>query len=493
MTAAIEREFDVIVIGAGAVGENVADRVVQGGLTAVLVEAELVGGECSYWACMPSKALLRPGTALHGAQTVPGAGEAVTRTLDASAVLKRRDYFTSNWQDDGQVKWVEDTGIELIRGRGRITGPRAVEVTGLDGKNYLLTARHAVVLSTGSAPTAPPVAGLAELDYWTTREATSARSVPRSLVVLGGGVAGTELAQAYARLGSSVTLVARGDLLSMYPQDAANLVLAGLRADGVDVRLNTGTERVSKNDDGSVTVALADGNSVSAEKLLVATGRHAALEGLGLEAVGLGAADGKVPPLRTDTTGLVEGIVAGGGDGGNDGANGPWLYAVGDAAGKVMLTHQGKYSARATGDAIAARAKGELQGTPAPWSRYAQTANDHAIPNVVFTDPELASVGRSVGQAEKDGYNVSSVELAINVSGSSLHSEHYEGWAQLVVDEDRKVLLGATFAGPDVAELLHAATIAVVGQVPLDRLWHAVPSYPTISEVWLRLLEEYGL
>ncbi len=288
-----------------------------------------------------------------------------------------------------------------------------------------------------------------------------------------------------------MTLVARGDLLSMYPQDAANLVLAGLRADGVDVRLNTGTERVSKNDDGSVTVALADGNSVSAEKLLVATGRHAALEGLGLEAVGLGAADGKVPPLRTDTTGLVEGIVAGDGDG--DGGNGPWLYAVGDAAGKVMLTHQGKYSARATGDAIAARAKGELHGTPAPWSRYAQTANDHAIPNVVFTDPELASVGRSVEQAEKDGYNVSSVELPINVSGSSLHSEHYEGWAQLVVDEDRKVLLGATFAGPDVAELLHAATIAVVGEVPLDRLWHAVPSYPTISEVWLRLLEEYGL
>lgn len=497
MTARVEREFDVIVIGAGAVGENVADRVVQGGLTAVLVEAELVGGECSYWACMPSKALLRPGTALHGAQTVPGAEEAVTRTLDVPAVLKRRDYFTSNWQDDGQVKWVEDTGIELIRGRGRLTGPRAVEVAGRDGVTYLLTARHAVVLSTGSAPSAPPIAGLAGLDYWTTREATSARSIPDSLAVLGGGVAGTELAQAFARLGSAVTLVARGGLLSMYPQDAAKLVLAGLRADGVDVRLNTGTERVSRNEDGSFTISLADGGSIRAERLLVATGRRPALGGLGLEAVGLGAADAKVPPLRTDATGLVEGmdkgLGSGAGTGQDDGRNGRWLYAVGDAAGKVMLTHQGKYSARATGDAIAARAKGELHGTPEPWSRFAQTANEHAVPNVVFTDPELASVGRSVEQARKDGYNVSSVELPISVAGSSLHSEHYEGWAQLVVDEDRKVLLGATFAGPDVAELLHAATIAVVGQVPLERLWHAVPSYPTVSEVWLRLLEEYGL
>ena len=167
----------------------------------------------------------------------------------------------------------------------------------------------------------------------------------------------------------------------------------------------------------------------------------------------------------------------------------PWLYAAGDAAGRVMLTHQGKYEARATGDAIAARASGKLTGEPAAWSRYARTADVHAIPNVVFTDPELANVGRTLQQAERDGYSASSVELPIAVAGSSLHAERYEGWAQLVVDEDRKVLLGATFAGPDVAELLHAATIAVVGEVPLDRLWHAVPSYPTVSEVWLRLLE----
>ncbi|AOT03442.1 dihydrolipoyl dehydrogenase family protein [Arthrobacter sp. U41] len=485
MTAQLEREFDVIVIGAGAVGENVADRVVQGGLTAVLIEAELVGGECSYWACMPSKALLRPGTALHGAQAVPGAREAVTRTLDAAAVLKRRDHFTSNWQDDSQATWVQDTGIELIRGHGWITDTRKVEVAGLDGNSYALTARHAVVLATGSSPTAPPIDGLADVDYWTTREATSAREIPGRLAVLGGGVAGTELAQAFARLGASVTLVARGGLLGAFPEEAATLVAAGLRADGVHLRLRTGTRNVRENDEGSVTLELDGGGTVTADKLLVTTGRHPALEGIGLERVGLAAAEGKELRLSTDSTGLVAGGT------GND--VDPWLYAAGDAAGRVMLTHQGKYEARATGDAIAARASGELNGEAAPWSRYARTANDHAIPNVVFTDPELANVGRTVQQAERDGFRASSVELPIQVAGSSLHAERYEGWVQLVVDEDRRVLLGATFAGPDVAELLHAATIAIVGEVPLDRLWHAVPSYPTISEVWLRLLEEYGL
>lgn len=490
MPRLVEREFDVIVIGAGAAGENAADRVVQGGLTAVLVEAELVGGECSYWACMPSKALLRPGTALHGAQAVPGASQAVTGTLDAATVLKRRDSFTSHWQDASQVEWVEGAGIELIRGRAVLTGERAVRVAGLDGDDYALTARHAVVLASGSAPSQPPVEGLSEVEYWGTREATSAKEVPERLGVLGGGVAGTELAQAFARLGSRVTLVARSGLLRNFPSKAAELVAAGLRADGVDLRLEAKTRSVRRNPDGSLTLTLDGGTlggdgTVTVDKLLVSTGRHPALEGLGLESVGLSARDGKPLAIRTDSTGLVAEASGNGDD--------PWLYAVGDAAGKALLTHQGKYEARATGAAIAARAKGELSGEPEPWSRYAQTADEHAIPNMVFTDPELANVGRSLQQASKDGYNASSVELPIEVAGSSLHARNYEGWAQLVVDEDRKVLLGATFAGPDVAELLHAATIAVVGEVPLDRLWHAVPSYPTLSEVWLRLLEKYGL
>ncbi|MGX1162413.1 dihydrolipoamide dehydrogenase [Arthrobacter sp. SLBN-100] len=483
MPEPVLREVDVVVIGAGAVGENVADRVVQGGLTAVVVEAELVGGECSYWACMPSKALLRPGTALHGAQTLPGAKEAVTRTLDSAAVLKFRDYMTSSWQDDGQVKWLDDTGIELIRGHAWLTAPKSVEVAGLDGNSYQLKARHAVVLATGSAPNTPPIKGLQDVQVWGTREATSAQEVPDRLVVLGGGVAGTELAQAFARLGSTVTLVARSGLLRNFPAEAAKLVAAGLRADGVEIRLNTATDSIRENDDGTLSLQLGDGSSVAADKVLVATGRHPALEGLGLESVGFEPDESGHLKLTADNSGLVEGPPG----------EEPWLYAVGDAAGKNLYTHQGKYEARATGDAIAARAKGELAGVAQDWSRFAQTANEHAVPSVVFTDPELAAVGRTLEAAQKDGYNASSVELPIQVSGSALHSENYEGWAQVVIDEDRKVLLGATFAGPGVAELLHAATIAVVGEVPLDRLWHAVPSFPTISEVWLRLLEKYGL
>ncbi|WP_432546283.1 dihydrolipoyl dehydrogenase family protein [Kineococcus sp. SYSU DK004] len=472
------QEVDVVVVGAGAVGENVADRASRTGLDVVVVEDELVGGECSYWACMPSKALLRPGQVLAAARRLPGAAEAVTGELDSARVLERRTVFTHDWDDSSQAEWLDSAGLGLLRGRARLTGPRRLVVTGPDGE-VELTARHAVVLATGSVPVLPDVPGLALARPWTSREATSSDTVPGRLVVLGGGVVGVEMAQAWARLGSTVTLLARSGLLSGQEEVAGRLVADALRADGVDVRFGAELAEVSRpTGEGEVTVTLGDGSTIVADELLVATGRRPATEGVGLETVGL--EDGG--SLEVDDTGLVAGVEGG------------WLYAAGDVSGRVKLTHQGKYDARACGDAIAARAAGELGERAEPWSRYAATATGRAVPQVVFTDPEVAQVGLTAERAEREGLRTRVVDVDLaSVAGASLLADGYTGAARMVVDEDRRVVVGVTFVGQDVAELLHSATVAVVGEVPLDRLWHAVPSYPTVSEVWLRLLEAYGL
>jgi dihydrolipoamide dehydrogenase len=471
----VDSEYDVIVIGAGAAGENAADRAVKGGLTAALVESDLVGGACSYWACEPSKAMLRPGSALRAARSVAGAREAVTGSLDVAEVLARRDSAVNGWDDTAQADWVAGAGIELVRGRARLSGARRVVVTDARGDHFTLTARHAVVLATGSTPAVPRIPGLHDVPFWTTKEATSAHEVPESLAVLGGGVAGTELAQAYARLGARVTIVARGPLLAAFPVDARELVTAGLAADGVEVLESTSAELVEPTDDGGVRLMLPGGRTLEAARLLVATGRRPALDGLGLPAFGI-----EPVSMRVDETGRVQGL--------------SWLYAVGDCAGGPKLTHQGKYQARITGDAIVARAGGGLGRTETaqPWSAWARTADRLAVPQVVFTDPEIGMVGLSEEEAWEAGLRVRPVAVPINVAAASLHAEDYEGWAQLLIDEDLRTVVGACFVGPDVAELLHAATIAIVGEVTVDRLWHAVPAFPTLSEVWLRLLEAYG-
>ncbi|WP_067250291.1 dihydrolipoyl dehydrogenase family protein [Microbacterium resistens] len=465
-------EYDLIVLGGGPVGENVADRVVQAGLTAVIVESELVGGECSYWACMPSKALLRPAQALRSAKRVQGSAEAVTGGLDVRAVLARRNGFASDWSDDGQVGWLRSAGIDLVRGHGRLVGPREVEVATADGERRTLRARHAVAISTGSDAVVPDIPGLRDAGPWTSREATSAQEVPASLAVIGGGVVAVEMATAYAALGSVVTVIARHGLLGGMEAFAGERVAEGLRELGVDVRTDTGIERVERREDA--VVVTTDAGEVVASEVLVATGRRARTEDLGLEAVGLEPGAW----IRTDDSLRVPGV---------DG-----LYAVGDVNGRVLLTHQGKYQARAAGDAIAARALGEPVDEQ-PWGRHVATADAAAVPQVVFSEPEVAAVGLTEAAAREAGRRVRAVDVEFSsVAGAGLHEDGYRGRARMVVDEDRGVLLGVTMAGPDVAELIHAATIAVVGEVPLARLWHAVPSYPTMSEVWLRLLEAYG-
>ncbi len=474
-----DAEYDVVVIGAGSTGENVAGRVVRGGLSCAVVENELVGGDCSYWACMPSKALLRSGQALRAALAVDGARQAVTGAIDSAAVLRRRDKFASHWKDDGQVKWLDSEHIDLARGRGRLDGERRVIVTPPEGAAYTLTARRAVAICTGSRASIPPIPGIESAQAWTSRDATSAKAVPRRLAIIGGGVVACEMADAWRTLGSEeVTLIVReGRLLGNTEDFASEAVRASFERQGIAVMLNTVTGRVARDAGGEVTVTLAGGSSVTADQLLVATGRAPRTDEIGLDTIGLRPGAW----LNVDDTCRVEG-------------GGAWLYAAGDLNHRALLTHMGKYQGRACGDAIVARARGELGSDPPAWSQYTATADHAAVPQVVFTDPEVSAVGLTHAAAAAAGLNVRAVDYEIgNVSGAGLTADGYTGHARMVVDEDRKVIVGVTFTGPGVGDLIHAATVAIVGEVPLDRLWHAVPSYPTVSEIWLRLLETYGL
>ncbi|WP_054816117.1 dihydrolipoyl dehydrogenase family protein [Nocardia arizonensis] len=467
-------EFDVIVIGGGPAGENAAAyAIANSARTAAIVERELVGGECSYWACIPSKALLRPGHVLAAARAMPGITAA---PLDVAAVLRRRDEFVHDHDDSSQVRWARDNRIEIIRGDGRLAGERLVEVGG-----RTLRARHAVVLATGTRAAVPDVPGLRAALPWISRDATNLHDVPGRVVIIGGGVVACESATWLNALGARVTMLVRGSrLLASVEPFAGERVAAGLSAAGVRVLFDSEPASVTRVDakdtgegrihGGPVTVEVrgAHAGTLEADEIVVAAGRTPATDGLGLASVGL-------PPgyVEVDDALTVRGV------------DGAWLYAVGDVNHRALLTHMGKYQARICGDVIAARAR----GLPLEGRRFTASADHAQVPQVIFTDPEVAAVGLSEAAARRAGHAVETVELDIAVAGSALARDDYAGRAALVVDTATETLLGATFVGPDVGEQLHAATIAVVGRVPLDTLWHAVPAYPTISEFWLRLLE----
>lgn len=479
--AAKNMTYDVIVLGAGPAGENVADRVVQGGLSVAVVEDELVGGECSYWACMPTKALLRSGTALHAAQQLPGAREAITSRLDVKAILERRNGFASHWKDDGQVSWLQSAGIGLIRGRGRLAGPRAVQVTDAQGQTTQLTARHAVVIATGSYSLTPNVPGLSDVPVWTNREAAAVENVPGRLAIIGGGVVATEMATAFGRLGSAVTVLARDGVLPSNEPFAGELVTQALKDMGVTIDLGTGVTAARLDQNGSTVLTLDNGTELETDQVFVAVGRGPNTNDLGLPQVGLQPGSW----LSVDESMRVV-------DADGNPLDGGWLYAVGDVNQRALLTHEGKYQGRIAADAMVARAT-DSPLDDRPWGWHAATADRHAVPQVIFTDPEVAAVGLTTAQAQRAGYRTRVVDYDLGaVDGAALHADAYTGHARMVVDEDRQVIIGMTLVGPDVAELLHAATIAIAGEIPLKRLWHAVPAFPTISEIWLRLLEGYG-
>ena len=460
--------FDVVVLGAGPAGEVAAGRLAEGGLRVAIVEDRLVGGECSYWACMPSKALLRPYEALEEARRVPGASQAAGGRLDVQAVLDRRDEIVHDLDDGVQLPWLEDRGIRFVRGRGRLAGERRVTVAGPDGSTEELEAARAVFVAGGSLPAMPPIAGLDAVDgAWTNREATTAKAIPERLVIMGGGAVGVEMAQAFQTLGSEVTLI-EGEhrLLPREEEFACAEVTEALAGYGVDILTGQRAESVQERD-GVVAVTTDAGRTAEGDRLLVALGRRADTERLGLDAAGVRAEAGK--PLSVDAYCRVRGH--------------DWLYAVGDVNGRALFTHMGKYQARIAADHLLGHDHALAHGADGPLS-----------PRVIFTDPQVAAVGHTEATAREAGLVVDVVETATSGNaGGSFYGRNAPGTSRLLIDSERKLVVGATFTGAEVADMLHAATIAIVGEVPLERLQHAVPCFPTRSEVWLDLLASAGL
>ncbi|HEX4654327.1 MAG TPA: NAD(P)/FAD-dependent oxidoreductase [Mycobacteriales bacterium] len=460
-------EFDVVVLGAGPTGENAAGRAAGHGLSVAIVERELVGGECSYWGCIPSKTLLRPGDLVAAARRAPGAAEAITGPIDVRAAFAQRDYMTSSWDDSGQLPWLESHGIAFVRGHGRLTGERSVAVTTAEGERAL-TARRAVVLATGTVSLIPPIPGLVDAAPWDNRSATAAKEVPRRLLVLGGGAVGVEMAQAFRRLGSDEVTVVEGSsrLLSREEPFAGAEVQAAFEREGIRVLTGVAMTEVRRPQPGApVTATLADGTTVEGDEILVAVGRRPHTSDLGLETIGL------EPGRYVEVDDQLRAV----------GVPGGWLFATGDVNGLALLTHMGKYQARIAGDVIAGKDARD------------QASHD-IVPRVTFCDPQVCAVGLTEQQARERYDDIRTTRVGTgDVAGAYTQGNDITGTSYLVVDAAREVIVGATFTGPLIAELLHSATIAIAGEVPLSRLWHAVPSFPTISEVWLRLMEEYGL
>jgi pyruvate/2-oxoglutarate dehydrogenase complex dihydrolipoamide dehydrogenase (E3) component len=463
--------FDAVIIGGGPGGVTAATQLAGLGLTTALVENRLIGGECHYWACNPTKTLLRPIEVLELAKEVPGVRELLRGDrVDTAAALAKRDTIIDHLSDDGLVDALTQAGIDVLHGHGRLNGERAVTITDVEGRTQRVQARHAVVLATGTRPLLPDIAGLAAASPWTNRELATMTRVPPRTIVLGGGVVGVECATILSGLGSDVTMLVRGTTLLRGSEPfAGERVARALRDRGVTIHFRAAPTSVARRAaGGAVTVTLGD-DILEADEIVIATGRLVNTDDLGMATVGLDGGEFVAVDDHLTSTGV----------------EGHWLYAIGDTTGRALLSHVSQYHAGIVANVVKARADGTALDGPQFVAR-----DNGTLPQVIFTDPNVIEVGRTESEARAAGFTVTTrtVDYPGMTGELLIQRDGFDAAAKLVVDADRDVLLGATFVGPGVADLVHAATVAVVGQVPLSVLRHAVAPHPSLSQMWNALL-----
>lgn len=463
------KDFDVIVVGGGVGGVAAVRKLASGGLSVALVEDRLFGGECHYWGCNPSKTLLRPIEVFNLAKAVPGVREAISKSeLDVAAVFAKRDTIIEHLSDQDRTASLRQAGVAVFHGFGQLSGQRTVRVAYAlgDTTEAVLTARHAVVLATGTRPNMPEIPGLPQARPWTNRDLTTMTEVPPRALVVGGGPVGVEFATILNGLGSAVALLVRGNtLLPNCEPEARELVAQSLRSKGVTIHFETELSTVARPVAGGPVTATFHRQTVEVDEIVLAAGRRTNTDNIGLETLGLPGGGFVSVNDHLQAVG-----VAGG-----------WLYALGDTTGRARLSHISTYHGRVVADIIAARAAGRELSEDELIARDAGS-----LAQVIFTEPQVAWAGRTESQARAEGFVVRTrtARYPGTLSFLSLFRDGFQGWAKLVINAETNRLLGATFVGPEFSELIQAATLAIVAKVPVSLLRHAVAPHPTVNQVW---------